>query len=73
MVKAFSALAGVIGFMIIRYTKAQNTKFAGIFPVTILSLNILEAVFREIEVFMNYQTPVFEHQVVCTSCGYEYL
>jgi len=60
LVKTVSALAGVIGFMIIRYTKVGNTKFAGIFPMAILSLNILEAVFREIEVFTTYQTPMID-------------
>ncbi len=53
-VKVFSALLGVYGFLLIRFTKLENGKFAMFFPVTILSLNILEAVYREIEVFFMY-------------------
>lgn len=59
-VKAVSALAGVIGFMAIRFTKLGKTKFAGIFPVAILSLNILEAVYREYQVFAEFQTPAID-------------
>jgi hypothetical protein len=57
-VKAVSALAGVYGFMLIRFTDLGNKKFAAIFPVTILSLNIAEAVYREFEVFATYKTAV---------------
>lgn len=53
-VKVVSALIGVYGFMLIRFTKLGEKKFAAIFPVTILSLNILEAVYREIEVYFAY-------------------
>ncbi len=55
-VKVVSALAGVYGFMLIRFTKLGERKFAAIFPVTILSLNIAEAVYREFEVFATYKT-----------------
>lgn len=55
-VKTFSALAGVWGFLIIRYTKAGNTKFANYFPVAILAINIIEAITRDIEVFNTYKT-----------------
>lgn len=54
-VKVISALAGVYGFMIIRFTNIGNSKFAGIFPVSILAINILEAVYREFEVFFTYK------------------
>lgn len=55
-VKVVSALAGVYGFMLIRFTKLGEGKFAAIFPVAILSLNIAEAVYREFEVFATYKT-----------------
>lgn len=54
-VKVVSALMGVYGFMLIRFTKLKEKKFAAIFPVTILSLNIAEAVYREFEVFVNFK------------------
>lgn len=54
-VKVVSALIGVYGFMLIRFTKLGERKFAAIFPVTILSLNIAEAVYREFEVFATYK------------------
>jgi hypothetical protein len=51
-VKTYSALAGVIGFMAIRYfEKLQKKKWILLFPGLILSINILEAVFRDFEVF----------------------
>lgn len=56
VIKTFSALAGVWGFMLIRYTKLGERKFAAIFPLLILVLNIAEAVYRDIEVFMNVKT-----------------
>lgn len=50
-VKTYSALAGVVGFMAIRYfKKLQTNKFALLFPPLILSINILEAVFRDFQV-----------------------
>lgn len=55
-VKVVSALIGVYGFLLIRFTKLGEGKFAYIFPGTILSLNIAEAVYREFEVFATYQT-----------------
>lgn len=54
-VKVVSALIGVYGFMLIRFTKLGKSKFAYIFPGTILSLNIAEAVYREFEVFATYK------------------
>ncbi len=55
-VKVVSALAGVYGFMLIRFTKLGDRKFAAYFPVTILSLNITEAVYREFEIYATYKT-----------------
>lgn len=55
-VKVVSALAGVYGFMLIRFTKFGGKRFAAIFPFAILSLNIAEAVYRELEVFSTYKT-----------------
>ncbi|MTI69793.1 MAG: hypothetical protein FH751_06000 [Firmicutes bacterium] len=54
-VKVISALIGVYGFLLIRFTKLGERKFAAIFPVTILSLNIAEAVYREFEVFATFK------------------
>lgn len=56
-VKNISALAGVIGFMAIRFGKLGKTKFAYWFPPVILVLNIFEAIFRDLEIFVKYQTP----------------
>lgn len=55
-VKVVSALAGVYGFMLIRFTKLGDKRFAALFPVAILSLNIAEAVYKEFEVFTTYKT-----------------
>ncbi|MBI9010204.1 MAG: hypothetical protein JEZ05_09290 [Tenericutes bacterium] len=50
-VKCYSALAGVIGFMALRYIKKlQTNKYFLFFPALILAVNILEAVFRDFEV-----------------------
>ena len=54
-VKVISALIGVWGFMLIRYTKLGKTKFAAFFPVSILAINIAEAVYREFQVFQVYK------------------
>lgn len=57
VVKTFSALAGVWGFLAIRYLpKVEKSKFAICFPALILAINILEAVFRDFEVFSTYKT-----------------
>jgi hypothetical protein len=55
-VKVVSALIGVYGFLLIRHTSLGDKKFAALFPVSILSLNIAEAVYREFEVFATYKT-----------------
>jgi hypothetical protein len=50
--KVYSALAGCVGFMAIRYIpRLQHNKLALAFPPLILSINILEAVIRDIQVF----------------------
>lgn len=54
IVKTVSALAGVLGFMAIRYTKAGKIKAVLLFPFVILAINIAEAVYRDIEVFIKY-------------------
>ncbi len=51
-VKTYSALAGVIGFMALRFIKGlDRNKFMLMFPAIILSVNILEAVYRDFECF----------------------
>jgi len=51
-VKTYSALAGVLGFMALRYVKGLNqNKWMLIFPPAILAINILEAVFRDFECY----------------------
>ncbi|MEH7107965.1 DUF5692 family protein [Bacillus sp. JJ1764] len=50
-VKVYSALAGCLGFMALRFIKGLNTnKYMLMFPAFILSLNILEAVIRDFQV-----------------------
>ncbi|MCJ8350675.1 DUF5692 family protein [Moritella sp.] len=51
-VKAYSALAGCLGFMALRYIKgAVNNKYLLFFPAFILGFNIFEAVIREFQTF----------------------
>lgn len=51
-VKVYSALAGCIGFMLIRYNKRVGAmKYALLFPPAILALNIAEAVIRDFQVY----------------------
>ncbi|WP_032122405.1 DUF5692 family protein [Clostridium amazonitimonense] len=51
-VKTYSALAGVIGFMALRYVKGlDKNKLMLMFPPFILALNILEAVYRDFQCF----------------------
>lgn len=56
VLKTYSALLGVIGFMLIRYTRMGQNKFAWYFPVAILAINILEAIYRDCEVYMTFKT-----------------
>lgn len=52
-VKVYSALAGCIGFMALRYIpKLAANKWALLFPPAILGLNILEACVRDFQVAM---------------------
>ena len=61
VVKTFSALAGVLGFMAIRYSKnVAASKFAIVFPVAILAINICEAIYRDLEVYMTYKVQVVD-------------
>jgi uncharacterized protein with PQ loop repeat len=69
-VKVVSALIGVYGFMLIRFTNLGNKKFAVYFPVTILSLNIAEAVYRELEVFQTYKVMTTDVSGVVMMGGY---
>jgi hypothetical protein len=49
--KVYSALAGCVGFMAIRYIpRLQKNKYALMFPPLILSINILEAVTRDFQI-----------------------
>ncbi|WEG74254.1 DUF5692 family protein [Vagococcus intermedius] len=51
-VKVYSALAGCLGFWVIRYVKgASNNKYWLMFPPLILALNITEAVIRDFQVY----------------------
>lgn len=49
-VKVYSALAGCLGFMALRYNeKLSKNKYLLIFPALILSINIVEAVVRDFQ------------------------
>ncbi|WP_129044501.1 DUF5692 family protein [Companilactobacillus metriopterae] len=51
-VKVYSALAGCLGFMALRFIPSlQNNKWYLLFPPIILSVNILEAVIRDFQVY----------------------
>lgn len=70
VVKTFSALIGVLGFMAIRYSKKVGaSKFASIFPVAILAINICEAIYRDIEVFNIYKVQVIDEAGVVMQGG----
>ncbi len=59
-VKVYSALAGVLGFMFIRYNKkAASNKYWLLFPPAILSINILEAVIRDFQVYSQFSGDAF--------------
>lgn len=52
-VKVYSALAGCLGFMLLRYRpKIAANKWALVFPPAILAINIFEACIRDFEVGM---------------------
>ena len=51
-IKTYSALAGVIGFMMLRYLpRSQKNRFMLFFPALILGANIFEAVLRDFQVY----------------------
>jgi hypothetical protein len=51
-IKTYSALAGVVGFMALRFIpKLQKNRFFLFFPALILGANILEAVLRDFQVY----------------------
>lgn len=51
-VKVYSALAGCLGFLLIRFSKkVEQSKFRTIFPPLILAVNILEACVRDFQCF----------------------
>jgi hypothetical protein len=51
-VKTYSALAGIIGFMAIRYIPSLfKRKWILVFPAAILAINILEACLRDFQVY----------------------
>lgn len=59
-VKVYSSLAGVLGFMYIRHNKkAAANKYWLMFPPAILSINIMEAVFRDFQVYASYSGEAF--------------
>lgn len=51
-IKTYSALAGVLGFMMLRYfPRLQKKRFMLFFPALILGANIFEAVLRDFQVY----------------------
>ncbi len=51
-VKVYSSLAGVLGFMLLRYKKGlDKNKLMLMFPPFILAVNIIEAVFRDFQCY----------------------
>lgn len=69
-VKVVSALIGVYGFLLIRFTKLGDRRFAAIFPVAILSLNIAEAVYREFQVYATVKTLTVDAGGILVLGGY---
>lgn len=59
-VKVYSSLAGVLGFMLLRYNKkAAANKYLLFFPALILSINILEAVIRDFQCYTLYSGALY--------------
>jgi hypothetical protein len=59
-VKVYSSLAGVLGFMLLRYNeKAAANKYLLLFPPLILSINILEAVIRDFQCYALYSGDLY--------------
>ena len=58
-VKTYSALAGCLGFMAIRYIPAlAKKKWVLAFPALILAVNILEAAIRDFQCFSFGNNPI---------------
>lgn len=56
-VKVYSALAGCLGFMLIRYNnKVAENRWMLLFPPIILSVNIIEACIRDFQVYGMHAT-----------------
>lgn len=72
--KVYSALAGCMGFWLIRYVKgATKHKWVLCFPPLILAINILEAVMRDFQVGgLGYSSQIFEGMMV-TSGSWNYM
>lgn len=72
--KVYSALAGCIGFYLIRHVKgAVNKKWVLCFPPLILAVNILEAVARDFQIGnLGYVAQQFEGMTV-TSGAWNYM
>lgn len=72
--KVYSALAGCIGFYLIRHVKgAVNKKWVLCFPPLILAINILEAVARDFQIGnLGYIAQQFEGMTV-TSGAWNYM
>lgn len=58
-IKAISAIAGILGFWLIRYTKLGDTRFLGWFPLFILTVNIIEAIAAELQVYLQYNGSMY--------------
>ncbi len=59
-VKVYSATAGVLGFMYLRFSKnGAKNKYLLLFPPLILSINILEAVIRDFQVYNLYSGDLY--------------
>jgi len=59
-VKVYSATAGVLGFMYLRFSKnGAKNKYLLLFPPLILSINILEAVIRDFQVYSLYSGDMY--------------
>lgn len=55
-VKVYSAVAGCLGFMLIRYMTKEPPRWLLLFPPLILSVNILEACIRDLQVYGLHAT-----------------
>jgi hypothetical protein len=72
LVKVYLSLAGVLGFMLLRYTKkAAANKYMLLFPPLILSFNILEAVIRDFQCYALYNGDLFGSIInhITMQCG----